>query len=252
MKKYFKKSGFATTFILSIAALTVLCCDSSTSEKQLKTYDASEYVVDHNSTELSSTQLEAAAAVKIYLEHASVGGNISQGLDSIETSDSIYDRTNFVFLSRGNPGWQEKIDDFYTNITSDNPTASDYDALTMKYCYVDSAAEFEYYRDKMLALEEQYPDTVFVWWTMPIMTTGSDARDSFNHSVRSYCSDNNKILFDIADIESHSPEGVKQTDSNGYEIMYASYSSDGGHLNAEGAERVAMAFWQLAFLISGL
>lgn len=207
-------------------------------------------VVDHTIADLTASQVESAGSVRIYLEHASVGGNISGGLNTLQSMDSSYDRSNFVFLSRGNPGWQQKIDGLYDNITGNTPAASDYDAITMKYCYIDTGAEFVYYRDRMLQLETLYPDTVFVWWTIPITTSGSQNADNFNAAVRNYCIENNKILFDIADIECHSPDGIKQTNASGYEIMYSPYTSDGGHLNATGSERVARGFWQLAYIIS--
>lgn len=217
-----------------------------------ETPNLSYQVIDHNIVTLSAEQVEDASAVRIYLEHASVGSNISGGLDALETADTSYDRTNFVFYGRGNPVWQAKIDDFYTRVTSNTPSASDYNALTMKYCYIDIYADFEYYRDRMLALEALYPGAIFVWWTMPIETSSVSYRQNFNDSVRAYCSANNKILFDIADIECHTPEGVKQTDSSGREVLYSAYTSDGGHLNTAGAQRVARAFWQLAYVISQL
>ena len=150
---------------------------------------------------------------------------------------------------RGNPGWQEKIDDFSTRLNASTPSPDDYDALTMKYCYVDDGADFTYYRDVMLDLESDFPDAIFVWWTMPIRTVGNADRDAFNAAVRTYCQANNKLLFDIADIESHDPAGNAITDG-GYEAMYAAYTYDGGHLNETGRQRVAEAFWHLAYEIS--
>lgn len=207
-------------------------------------------IVDHNFSELDDSALASAAAVNLYLEHASVGGNILDGLNALHSADSSYDNSNFTFYARGNPGWQAKIDGLYDNITGSTPAASDYDAIMMKFCFIDDDASFTYYRDRMLQLEALYPDTVFVWWTMPIETTASDAGNSFNEQVREYCLANNKVLFDIAAIESHWPDGTAETDDSGKEIMYAPYSSDGGHLNATGAERVARAFWYLAYIIS--
>ena len=205
--------------------------------------------VDHDFDDLTSFQLSQAALTRIYFEHASIRGNISNGLDDLETLDSAYDRSNFVFLNRGNPGWQEKIDGFASNLNAASPSPDDYDAVTMKYCYIDSGADFAYYRDVMVDLERTYPGTVFVWWTMPIQTDGSAQRDAFNHAVRSYCRANGRLLFDIADIESHDPDGNAVTDA-GYEAMWPAYSDDGGHLNETGRERVARAFWDLAYIVS--
>ena len=118
-----------------------------------------------------------------------------------------------------------------------------------KFCYIDTRGTaldaFNSVKSTMESLESTYPNTVFVWWTMPIMTSGDQRRDDYNNLVRDYCSSNNKYLMDIADIECHSPDNVKQTDANGHELLYSGYSSDGGHLNAAGSEAMANAWWVL-------
>ena len=219
-------------------------------------------IIDHNSVDISMSDSDIVSArnTKMYFEHASVGGNISSGLDALSVSDSRYARSNFVFNSRGNPGNTAKIDQFYTDITSNTPNPSLYSGLMFKFCYIDDTfggagsvndmdVLFSHVRSHMESLEAAYPDKVFVWWTMPIMTTGNANRDRYNMLVRNYCIENFRFLFDIADIESHDPSGIKHT-QGGYEAMYSSYTSDGGHLNATGYNRVAKAFWQLALKIA--
>ncbi|MCP4642638.1 MAG: hypothetical protein GY851_19490, partial [bacterium] len=71
----------------------------------------------------------------------------------------------------------------------------------------------------------------------------------YNDAVRQYCITNGKFLFDIADIEAHDPSGVEQTYESGgstYQKLYSGYTSDGGHLNSTGAERVAMGWYAAA------
>ena len=208
-------------------------------------------IIDHRHTDLSAiphSALSAAIATRIMVRHASVGENINDGLNDIYNSDNAYDPVNWDFQSRGNPGWEAKIDDL---VTQTSTQLEDFDVFTMKLCYIDDDASWEHYRDQMEQLEADYPDKVFVWWTMPIRTTGSSSRDAFNASVRSYCEANNKILFDIADIECHDPSGVQQTDSSGREILYGDYASDSGHLNDVGGQRVANAFWHLMARLGG-
>jgi hypothetical protein len=208
-------------------------------------------IIDHRYTELSAipdSALSAAIAIRILVRHASVGGNINNGLDDIYDSDNKYDRSNWDFQNRGNPGWEAKVDDLVTQTSAQFET---FDVFTMKLCYIDDNASWTYYRDHMEQLEADYPDKIFVWWTMPITTSGNSSRDAFNASVRSYCHANDKILFDIADIECHSPSGVKQTDGSGREIMYSGYTSDGGHLSTAGSQHVASAFWYLMARLGG-
>lgn len=202
-------------------------------------------------TTMPDTAVTSAAAVRLVVRRASVGGNVSAGLDALQGLDSKYDRSLWDFSDRGNPGWQAKVDDLDT-FTAAN--TSSFDVFSMKFCYIDPAANWSYYRDHMLALETAYPAKKFVWWTIPILTSDDGqaaARDAFNQNVRSFCSANNKALFDIADIECHTPAGVKNVDGNGREAMVASYSSDGGHLNSTGGERVARAFWYLVARLAG-
>jgi hypothetical protein len=189
----------------------------------------------------------------LYFEHASVGENISSGLAALFISDSRFSRSNFIFFNRGNPGADAKIDLFSNNLISNTPNPSLYSGLMFKFCYIDNGGDmdalFNHVRVHMEDLELRYPGKVFVWWTMPLETTGNANRDRYNLLVRNYCRDSNKYLFDIADIESHDPSGTPQT-QGGYEAMYALYSSDGGHLNSTGYDRVAKAFWHLALRIS--
>jgi hypothetical protein len=208
-------------------------------------------VVDHAATDLAAipdSALPAAANLRLLLRHASVGGNINSGLQALRSQNAKYDRSRWLFESRGNPGWQQKVDDLVAQATSRNGS---FDVLTMKFCYIDSSASFTYYRDKMLQLETTYPTKRFVWWTMPIETSSNASRQSFNDQVRSYARANNKVLFDIADIESHNAAGQKRVDGYGRELMWSEWTSDGGHLSSAGALRVASAWWHLMARLGG-
>ena len=83
----------------------------------------------------------------------------------------------------------------------------------------------------MTRVAQRNPAATYVWWTMPLMTSGNDNRKAFNGLVRSYCRANHLPLFDIASVESDGGQGD----------MNAGYSSDGGHLNGAGQTRVAKA-----------
>jgi hypothetical protein len=82
---------------------------------------------------------------------------------------------------------------------------------------------------------------------MPLRIVGDSdnaTRGAYNAQVRSYAAANNKPLFDIADIESHDPNGNAVLHNN-HEAMYGAYSSDGGHLSTAGEARMAGAIWWL-------
>jgi len=208
-------------------------------------------VADHRATDLGPVPEAAianAAGLRLLLRHASVGGNISSGLDTLHAQDAKYDRSLWDFQNRGNPGWQEKVDDLVAEAAAQ---ASSFDVLTMKFCYIDPDASFTYYRDALLGLEATAPSKRFVWWTIPIETSGDTARQAFNDQVRAYAAANGRLLFDIADIESHDAAGVKRTDTSGRELLRDEWTSDGGHLNGAGSVRVARALWWLMARIGG-
>lgn len=213
--------------------------------------EAQAVVADHTAVDpgtVPDSAIAAAADLRLMVRHASVGGNIDDGLDALEMQDGRYDRSLWSFQGRGNPGWQAKVDDL---ITQTGLQAASFDVLTMKFCYIDPDASFTYYRDALLGLEAAYPTKRFVWWTIPIETWGNTNRQAFNDQVRAYARANGKLLFDIADIESHDAAGVKLTDGSGRELLRSEWTSDGGHLNAAGSLRVAGALWWLMARIAG-
>ena len=208
---------------------------------------AAEIIIDHASVDsfsrIPDPALSAAKRLRVMLRIASVGGNIYNGLNALSSRNAKYNHGNWQFQSRGNPGAEAKITDFVNEVAAhyDN-----FDVLSMKFCFIDARVSFADYRDAMNNLEAEYPSKRFVWWTMPI-TIGdgaSPAREAFNNKVRSYARDNNKILFDIADIESYDTDGQACT-YQGYEALCGNYAADIGHLNGFGSQRVAQAFWCL-------
>ncbi|HYN42609.1 MAG TPA: hypothetical protein VE129_12580 [Thermoanaerobaculia bacterium] len=208
-------------------------------------------IAGHTATDLGpvpDSAIATAAGLRLLVRHASVGGNISSGLDTLHTQNARYDRSLWSFQNRGNPGWQAKVDDL---VAQAGLQASSFDVLTMKFCYIDPDASFTTYRDALLQLEAVYPTKRFVWWTIPIETSGDTARQVFNDQVRAYALSNGELLFDIADIESHNAAGEKRTDTSGRELMWPEWTSDGGHLNSAGAVRVASALWWLMARIGG-
>ena len=221
---------------------------------------------------LSDTQIQGVRGLKVFFAHASVGKNTINGLNDVNGLDAKYTLSmysgsvsaikseftagtdHFADYEEGNPGWGLKVSDFEANINSGVAEVSD--VCMMKLCFIDSwessepkagyAAKFNAYRDMMLRMEAKYPNTAFIWWTMPICTAGDTERDGFNTLVRNYASENKKWLFDVASVESHDSSGKALSDSTG-ETMCADYNlSDGGHPDtAAGELRLGEALYVL-------
>jgi hypothetical protein len=121
-----------------------------------------------------------------------------------------------------------------------------------------------------------HPEKTFFFWTTSLARSiGSQEAADFNDQMRAYVRQNGLILFDVADIEAHTPSGEPCYDNrdgveycamngncenypdDGLEIpaLCREYTTetDGGHLGAvsAGGIRLARAFWVLMAQIAG-
>lgn len=70
-------------------------------------------------------------------------------------------------------------------------------------------AMIDTYLAPMTQLELDYPNITFVYMTGHLDGTGLTGKLHLrNEQIRNYCRDNNKVLYDFADIESYDPEGL--------------------------------------------
>lgn len=248
--------------------------------------------VDHRNYEVSlltTAQIQEAAALKVYFEHASVGQDIvgnsnsdsSTGMDSsgsgpcglalLYGKDSRFKinrsslgagaawfdtHSGLLDNPRGNPEGEKKISGFSDSLTDE--LAGKVDVATYKFCWIDTPSDaqtlFETAKASLEALEAKYPGVTFVWWTMPIGCEAAPAqRQTYNNLVRDYCLSTNRWLLDIADLETHGSAGTPAKDDAGRELMQAEWAvSTGGdnHLNQAGKMRLAQAWWTLMVKIA--
>jgi hypothetical protein len=237
-------------------------------------------IINHNhvnATLIPQDSLDTARNLDIFFSHKSVGYNILTGLDELSASDSS--RYSLTRVSNPVMTWYDThsgLGDFsFGSNTLPETKINGFDSAIrsgygnhlgiglMKFCYVDFAGGgassiytgqyvWDLYRPMIEALQQDYPNVTFVWFTAAITTSGGNReRETFNTLLRQYVSENGGILFDLAAIESHDPQGRAIYDSSGYEAMYSSYSNDGGHLNATGRQRVASAWWWMMARLAG-
>jgi hypothetical protein len=251
---------------IALAALLVAGCGDAAKGAVV---DPPSRIVGHASFDpgpVSDAAIAAAAGLKVYFEHASVGGNVCDGIDALASqAGSRYssgrssgdaaaagawfaDQAGLFDNARGNPGASAKVDIFVASMST--TLAGAVDVATFKFCFIDSpsdaAALFASVKSAVEGLEAAHPKVAFVWWTMPIEVSANAERQAYNDAVRAYCAANDKWLLDIADLESHDDSGAAVVDpASGDELLYAGYTSDGGHLNGVGAEKLAKAYWSL-------
>jgi hypothetical protein len=232
---------------------------------------------------VTAEQLVAASRAKVFFGHQSVGENIIEAIPRVyaehgvpvptivEDQPAPGDRGFFAHAFIGeNTKPETKIADFDRQLRGG--IGRQVDIAFMKLCYVDVSAStdvdalFTRYRTAMAALERDFPNVIFLHVTAPLTTTPSgvkakiktalgqgDAsaaenvvRERLNALIRhAYPADR---VFDLAAVESTAPDGMRvsgTSDDKDFFALYDGYSSDGGHLNAAGADRAATALLSL-------
>ena len=248
----------------------------------------------------SQSLMNQIGQLKWYFAHASVGECMMEGVTNLHLSNTSFYQLQGISSSstppgttqagmiyeddRGNPDYygdyQVKLDLFSTAVSNGWHFPTVNFAMT-KLCFIDIwtaqtsstvAALLNSYVTTLTNLEAAYPQTVFVYATMPLTTTnysysGEDYgastiywRNVFNNSLRAWCSTNNRVLFDLADIEAHDTYGNPCTFTYNSRVCqqlwygdnvgcdaYCNEAGDGGHPTNPGAEELmAQGFYALA------
>jgi hypothetical protein len=228
--------------------------------------------------QITATDLEAAAATRVFFGHQSVGGNVIGGIpaaysqngatapDIVQSSQPVARDSVFAHdLIGQNTDPASKLTAFRQVL--DSGVGDSVDVALMKFCYVDITADtdvtalFEEYRSTMAALQRDYPDVSFIYVTTPLTTErgwkasvkallGKDdgmgpadnaAREQFNTMMRQEYGDTGR-LYDLAAVESTAPDGTRITgsvDGRTYYALHDGYAADPGHLNSTGSDIAA-------------
>ena len=246
-------------------------------------------VVDHTCLEVRAdgsfneiipqSYLDQARQLKVLFCHASVGGTVMNGMVGRRgLADQNPVRYAIGRQENGEAAWFDEhsgiIDISHTQWPLKGSKVLGFDhhirnlgygqagranVAFMKYCYIDWQPStnvqkaWDEYKTTLEALEADYPQITFVWWTTAINTAGEagDVRERFNQLMRDYCLSHDKVLFDLADIESHDLQDRPCQDDVGAEGLYAGYAVDGAHPTGIGQTRLASALWWLLARIAG-
>ncbi|MBN1608704.1 MAG: hypothetical protein JW940_18900 [Polyangiaceae bacterium] len=229
--------------------------------------------------EIPAADREALHQKRIFFGHQSVGSNILSGVQALSQQrlvalEVVEGRAAAVLESHlglahakigenRDPG--SKIRDFATLMRTGFGARAD--VAFFKFCYVDFESDahvravFDEYRSTMATLEAEFPGTTFVHVTSPLTVVQSGpkamlksilgrkpagveanmARFRFNEMLKQEY-EGKAPVFDLAAVESTYPDGshaVFEQGGRSYPKLVDAYSSDGGHLNADGARWVA-------------
>ncbi len=123
-----------------------------------------------------------------------------------------------------------------------------------------SEAEVLEYLDAMNSLEQDYPDVVFVYMTCNAQADGAQGynRHLLNEMIRQYCINNDRILFDFADLDCwHNNEFCAYDYDDGETIHtvpiehHVFHGDEAGHTTYESCEQKGRAFWWMLAMIAG-
>jgi len=172
---------------------------------------------------------QAKSDLHIAYGHTSHGSQIITGMDALAAADGLYS------WNEGGAGGALDLDDYamggdvgyypdWVNNTraylgAPDPSTGrgtihpDVNVIVWSWCgqasgYTEQQM-IDYYLAPMTQLETDYPGIIFVYMTGHLDGGGQDGNLNLrNQQIRNYCTANNKVLFDFADIESYDPGGL--------------------------------------------
>lgn len=181
-------------------------------------------IIDHQCTKLAAIPSEWVTAAKdnlhIAYSHTSHGSQLTTGMSGLVSfkgptftwnnggTDGALDLHDYAISGDlGNPDrttWASRTRTYL----AENP---DVNVIIWSWCgQVSTAteADIDTYLNLMSDLELDFPVVKFVYMTGHLDGTGLTGNLHLrNEQIRSYCRENNKILYDFADIESYDPDG---------------------------------------------
>ncbi|MBM4779468.1 MAG: hypothetical protein GQE15_17310 [Archangiaceae bacterium] len=220
------------------------------------------------------TQLETLSTKRVLFAHQSVGMNLLAGLEALAKEEGVTVPVRELAGAPLTPGVTHffvgenehplgKLEHFAATLEK----TPGVEVALLKLCYVDFAPDtdvtalFTAYQAKHDALKAKFPSVEFVHVTAPltVVQTGLKAfakrltgsapwgarenvkRHEFNELLRKTYGA--ARLFDLAAVESTGTDACTfERDGKTWPCLRASWTDDGGHLNAKGQREVARAF----------
>ncbi len=228
--------AFGAFLIVSLAVSGVSCQPTAEEappveeEEPDSGQDAVAIIANHQYTDISKIPLQwinqAKSNLRIWYVHTSHGGQVTEGMANLQSHYG----SPYNFNESGSGGalsYQEEWSDLGHNgdlawetatRSRLNQAGNDRNVVIWSWCggASDNTEEgIDIYLNAMNQLEIDYPDVTFIYMTGHLDGTGESGNLNVrNNQIRSYCVENNKILFDFADIESYDPDGDYFLDLN--------------------------------------
>jgi lysophospholipase L1-like esterase len=232
-------------------------------------------------SDLPPSQWQILSQKKVFFAHMSVGYNILDGAQrkqkeipsfsfpAMEAKDPSELKTGGCY--HGNLGHNgdpiAKINSFRDKILALKSPPPD--LAFMKFCYVDIYAQtdvealFSQYQQMIRDLQKELPGTRFLHCTAPLTSDPLSPKEKIKEMIRPLLgkmteADSNRqrhryntllrnafpkeTIFDIAQIESVTPQGHPCLSAGDTPMLFTGYTTDGGHLNQTGQDRLGEQF----------
>ncbi|MBN1926541.1 MAG: hypothetical protein JW798_11975 [Prolixibacteraceae bacterium] len=250
---------FSALYFPVLAGLFLLSCNLHADP--FSSYDEP-IIIDHNCTRIEQIPVEfinkAREDLKVVYGHTSHGSQLISGMDGLDNfmQGKGYDSGTFGFNWDGSGGALLLHDAPFDNAYDlGNPNFSAWASDTRQYLNNHpeinvvmwswcgqvswaSDSDMNTYLSLMNDLEAEFENVVFVYMTGHLDGGGIEGTlNRNNNKIRDFCNENNKILYDFADIESYDPDG--QTN---YMALYANDNCD--YTDSGGEERNWATEWQ--------
>jgi hypothetical protein len=225
-----KKSATRFFWMPVLLVTTLLCLPISTPVSA-----AQAIIIDHTCTDISQIPtywLEKAKELTLHYAHTSHGSQINSGILNLESQDPYYSVAIRVSSATGLPPIEDppalriydgnppetyiEPDDYWDGTSGQDRTRAvvdtgDYNFSMWAWCGQVSWQTENYiqsYLDTLHQFETEYPAMRFIYMTGHLDGSRSDGNLHLrNEQIRAYCTANNKVLFDFADIERYDPDG---------------------------------------------
>ncbi len=241
-------------------------------------------ITDHTQTDLSlipDYRIESVKLnIKLHYAHTSHGGQLVCGLSRL--SNSLFSYELLLGALPNVPGKLCVFDgqegdsyvtpgEYWETVTGMNKTRSVLNnnpsinvsmwawCTQLNYYTVE---QVQAYLDSISQLEAELPNVTFVYMTCNAQETGSVGykRYTNNEMIRQYCIDNNRVLYDFADLDSwwYNPsteeweQATYEYESHTVPVEHPQFNGDEvAHTTYESCEQKGRALWWLLTRIEG-
>ena len=246
--------------------------------------DSTPLIIDHTCTDLSQIPDEWIDSVqtnmKMYYVHTSHGGQLTDGLETLELDNFKYsvaignetlpteEGAFCVHDKIGDPKdywygdeWKNGPD-ITRQVLNNNPDLNVSIFCWCTHMNYESEGYVQEYLDSVSMLEDEFPNVTFVYMTGNANANGERGYNRYlrNNQMRQYCIENNRVLFDFADIDcwwfnpSTQEWEFGSYEYGGYTIPMQHLQFQGdecGHASYESCIQKARAVWWMMAKLAG-